>query len=77
MNDAAKHPFEPFFDEIRAIVREEIRAAAGHNGHGDKRPSETINPYLTIKEAANLSRLGQSTIRLLIQKKTAKSPPGR
>jgi len=34
---------------------------------------ETANPYLTVKEAANLSRLGQSTIRLMIRKRELKA----
>ena len=51
MSEEAKNPFEPFFGEIRRIVREEIRAelAARNNGHGfaDK-------DWLKADEAAQL-----------------------
>jgi excisionase family DNA binding protein len=33
MNEPGKNPFEPFFDEIRRIVRDEIKAANNGNGH--------------------------------------------
>jgi excisionase family DNA binding protein len=50
---------------LRRIIREEIRAALG-NGQRNK---ETEKPYLTIKEAAEFSRLAPSNIRLLIRKR--------
>jgi excisionase family DNA binding protein len=34
MSETSKNPFEPFFEKIREIVREEIRAAGNGNGHG-------------------------------------------
>ncbi len=57
---------------LRNLIREEIQAA-NQNGHQNKRPVEAANPYLTVKEAANLSRLGQSTIRLVIRKRELKA----
>ena len=60
-------------DLLRRIVREEIRAVMGQNGHGGKTANETPKPYLTIKEAADISRLGPSTIRLLIRKRELKA----
>jgi predicted DNA-binding transcriptional regulator AlpA len=49
MSESA-NPFEPFFDEIRRIVREEIAAATNGNGHADR--------LLTPDEAAEV--LGMS-----------------
>jgi excisionase family DNA binding protein len=34
MSEPLSNPFDPFFEKIRAIVREEIKAAANGNGHG-------------------------------------------
>ncbi len=63
---------EAFRAELRDIVKEAIQAA-NQNGNENKRPVEAANPYLTVKEAANLSRLGQSTIRLMIRKRELKA----
>jgi len=60
-------------DAIRLVVREELRAAIGENGHERKPHLETARPYLTIKEAAQLSNLGVSTIRLYIRKRELKA----
>ncbi len=60
---------EALLQGIRQAVREEIRAVYGQNGHQDKISVETANPYLTVKEAAKLSRIGSSTIRLYIRKR--------
>ena len=48
MSEASKNPFEPFFDEIRRIVREENQATISQNGHqgGDK--------LLTAEKAAEI-----------------------
>ncbi len=32
MGEAQKNPFEPFFDEVRRIVREELREILNQNG---------------------------------------------
>ena len=50
-------------DAVREVIREEFRAMGG--------PSVDANeskPYLTVVEAADLSRLGESTIRHAIRK---------
>ena len=60
---------EAVLEAIREAVRQEIQAASSQNGHQNKRSVETANPYLTVKEAAKLSRLGSSTIRLYIRKR--------
>ena len=60
---------EALLETIRQAVRVEIRAALTDNGHGSQKPTETPNCYLTIKEAADISRLGSSTIRLYIRKR--------
>jgi len=76
MTETAK-PLLPFTealeDWLRATIREEIRAVMGQNGHGGKTVNETPKPYLTIKEAADISRLGPSTVRLLIRKRQLKA----
>ncbi|MBI4487616.1 MAG: hypothetical protein HY694_00900 [Deltaproteobacteria bacterium] len=36
MSETATNPFQPFFDEIRWIVREEIGAVMDKNGHSDE-----------------------------------------
>jgi len=54
---------------ICQAVREEIQVAMGRNGHQGGKPMQLPTPYLTIKEAAKHSRLGESTIRLHIRKR--------
>ncbi len=54
--------------ETTLLTSEEL-AVLSTNGHRRNAPSETSSPYLTIKEAAKLSRLGESTIRLVIRKR--------
>ena len=64
---------EALLEAIRGAVRLEIRAALTENGHGSQKPTETPKCYLTIKEAADISRLGPSTIRLFIRKRELKA----
>ncbi len=64
---------EALLEAIRGAVRVEIRAALTENGHGSQKPTETPKCYLTIKEAADVSRLGPSTIRLFIRKRELKA----
>jgi len=64
---------EALLETIRQAVRVEIRAALIENGHESQKPTETPKCYLTIKEAADVSRLGQSTIRLMIRKRELKA----
>ena len=58
-----------FLQAIRQAVREEVRQIVV-NGN-EKHESE--RPYLTIKEAADFSRLAPSTIRLAIRKRELRS----
>jgi predicted DNA-binding transcriptional regulator AlpA len=37
MNDTSKNPFEPFFDQIRQVVRDEIRVLNGEDRKEDER----------------------------------------
>src|SRR5215470_10908936 len=49
MNEATKNPFEPLFDEIRRIVREELKAATNAKNSNGHSPS-----LLSAAEAAKL-----------------------
>jgi excisionase family DNA binding protein len=46
-----RHPFEPFFDEIRKIVRDEIRAASNGNGNGSLLTAEQLAKALQVNKA--------------------------
>jgi excisionase family DNA binding protein len=56
---------------IREAVRAEIQAALGHNGNGRVQTEvvPTAMRFLTVKQAAETSGLGGSTIRLLIRRR--------
>jgi len=43
-------PFEPFFDEIRNIVREEIAAASNGNGHAVLLTAEQLAQALQVNK---------------------------
>lgn len=60
---------EAFLEAIRQAVREEVQQVVV-NGAGKHEPGK---PYLTIKEAAEVSRLAPSTIRLAIRKRELRS----
>jgi excisionase family DNA binding protein len=62
---------EAFLGGIRSVVREELQAALQQN-RGENNASLGA-PYLTIAEAAQLSRLGESTIRQAIRKRQLKA----
>ncbi len=64
---------EAILEVIRQAVRVEIRAALTENGHGSQKPTETPKIYLTIKDAADISRLASSTIRLYIRRRELKA----
>jgi len=49
MNDSAKNPFEPFFDEIRKIIREEIALALK-----SREKSSAPKDWLRAEELAEL-----------------------
>jgi len=64
---------EALLQAIRQAVREEIQAGNGQNGHQHSKPMDPAPPYLTVKEAARLSRLGESTIRAAIRRRQLKA----
>ena len=68
---------EAFRSELEEIVKKTIQEAMGPNGHGGKVSLRMLinmlKPYLTVNEAAKLSRLGSSTIRLYIRKRELKA----
>ncbi|MBI2988097.1 MAG: helix-turn-helix domain-containing protein [Deltaproteobacteria bacterium] len=64
---------EALLEALRLAVRQEIEAVMGQNGLVGKKPHDVVKPYLTIKEAADISRLGPSTVRLLIRKRQLKA----
>lgn len=46
------NPFEPFFDKIREIVREELKAANGNgNGHSHLLTAEQLADVLQVHKA--------------------------
>lgn len=57
---------------VRAIIREE-NAKLSQSGNEGKKASEAVRLYFTVKEAADFSRLGCSTIRLYIRKRELKA----
>ncbi len=77
MNEPSKYSAllgEALLEAIRQAVRVEIREAMRENGHIGQKPTEISNKcYFTIKEAAAVSRLGPSTIRLYIRKRELKA----
>ena len=72
MSESAK-PFDPFFDEIRRIVREELKAAVNGNGHADKllTPDEAAEVlgmsvkwlYRNARKLPFTRKLGRKTLR--------------
>jgi excisionase family DNA binding protein len=55
MSEAGKNPFEPFFDEIRKIIREEIATALG-----DSKQAAVGKEWLKAKECSALYGLPPS-----------------
>ena len=52
MSEPTPNPFEPFFEKIREIVREELRAAASNgNGHGKLLTAEELAEKLQVHKA--------------------------
>jgi len=51
MSEPAPNPFEPFFEKIREIVREEIKAASNGNGHGKLLTAEELAEKLQVHKA--------------------------
>ncbi len=72
MNEISKVLGDAFVEAVRLAVREEIQAVMANKNGGENR-KDPSNAYLTIKEAACLSRLAPSTIRLYIRKRELKA----
>ena len=60
MNEPAKNPFDPFFDEIRRIVRDEIKAASNLNDHA----------LLTAEQLAKILQVNKATVYEWVKSKT-------
>jgi hypothetical protein len=58
LSEPGKNPFEPFFDEIRRIVRDEIKAAM--NGNGAK--SELLTPKQLAEKLGLRNEKGELTV---------------
>jgi excisionase family DNA binding protein len=70
MGEPAKTPFDAMLDAFRQVVREEIKAALqSNNGWGARQDPPTDRAFLTVKQAAEVSGLGVSTIRLYIRRR--------
>jgi len=54
---------------IKPIVKEAIREAMNFNTTGAPRSTATDKSFLTVKQAAETSGLGASTIRLAIRRR--------
>jgi len=54
--------------QLRLLIREEVEKAMGTNGKAASSPENAPKPYLSVKEAADLSPLAPSTIRAYIRK---------
>jgi len=52
-----KNPFEPFFEEIRRIVKEEIQAVGERNGHPTSAP-----PLITAEDLAKALKVNKATV---------------
>lgn len=48
ISEASKNPFEPFFDEIRLIVREEIAAVRAKDGPAELLTAEELADRLKV-----------------------------
>ncbi len=73
MNEISKVLGDAFVEAVRLAVREEIQAVMANKNGGENRRMDPSNAYLTVKEAASLSCLAPSTIRLYIRKRELKA----
>jgi len=73
MNEISKILGDAFVEAVRLAVREEIQAVMANKNGGENHMMDPSNAYLTVKEAANLSCLAPSTIRLYIRKRELKA----
>ena len=51
MSEQIANPFDPFFDKIREIVREEIKAVSNGNGHMALLTAEQLAEKLQVHPA--------------------------
>jgi excisionase family DNA binding protein len=51
MSEPLSNPFEPFFQKIREIVREEIKAGSNGNGHGALLTAEQLAEAMQVHKA--------------------------
>jgi excisionase family DNA binding protein len=66
MSEPNANPLEPFIDAIAEAV---ARKLATRNGEvAGNRPDKPLAPYLTVAEAADVSRLSVPTVRSLIRR---------
>src|SRR5262249_42723578 len=68
MNDPSNSLAEALAAIIKPIVKEAVREVMNQNFRGAMQAA-TEKSFLTIKQAAEISGLGVSTIRLLIRKR--------
>lgn len=71
MREGTENPFEPFFEEIRCILREELRTVKSQPSRDNEHvpAPKSDRTYLTVAQAAELAGLGPSTIRLYIRRR--------
>jgi excisionase family DNA binding protein len=60
---------QALLDAIRQAVKEAVREAMNLSPRGAMQAGSTEKSFLTVKQAAETSGLGSSTVRLLIRKR--------
>jgi hypothetical protein len=55
MSEPAKNPFDLLLDQIRTVVREELKAASNGNGHGALLTAEELSKALKVNKATIMS----------------------
>ena len=69
MNDPSNSLAEALAAIMKPIVKEAVREAMSLNDRATRQGATSDKPFLTVKQAAEVSSLGASTIRLLIRKR--------
>jgi excisionase family DNA binding protein len=69
MNDPNNSLAEALAAIIKPIVKEAVREALGVTERAARQGTSTDKAFLTVKQAAEHSGLGSSTIRLLIRRR--------
>jgi excisionase family DNA binding protein len=82
MSEPVKNPFDLLLDQIRAVVREEIKAASNGNGHGETpddpieilrksiRDALSIGALLTAEQLAEVLQVNKATVYERVKSKT-------